>query len=324
MDSFNMRAAQEADMANIASLLTAVFAHDGIPIVQTVEELTEEFAGPCCVFANDVMVVEHASGIVGAVYTYFLPSESKEERCYVFGGVLPEFRQQGIGKVLMIWAVQHGESLLRATGRTLPKYLRTDVSQQNQTAARLFAYFGMKAVRFEEDVIRELNDLPGIDANSEYSIIPWDSARNEEARSVKNFAFQDHWGSTPNSSEVWLQLVSGSTARLDHSFFAVNQQREIVGLLLTHRFESDDELLEKRIGWIDKLATLAEYRKQSIAKNLIAHALRSYAQNGFTHAALTVDTENPTGAYGLYASLGFELFRGKVTFERVVDPVPSA
>ena len=224
----------------------------------------------------------------------------------------------------MTWAVQHGESLLRGTGRMLPKYLRTDVSQQNESAAQLFAKFSMKPVRFEEDVIRELNNLPEVNVNQKYVIVPWDSARNEEARNVKNLAFQDHWGSTPTSSELWLQMVNGSTARLDLSFFAVNQQQEIVGLLLTHRYESDDELLEKRIGWIDKLATLAEHRKQSIAKNLIAHALRSYAQSGFTHAALTVDTENPTGAYGLYASLGFELYRGTVTFERQVDPVPSA
>jgi ribosomal protein S18 acetylase RimI-like enzyme len=314
-----LRAAQIEDLESIAGLLTAVFGYDGIPIVQTAVELEEEFVAPCCTMENDVMVMQLEEKIIGVAWTYFLPSESKEERCYVFGGVLPEFRQQGVGTELMTWAVQHGESLLRGTGRMLPKYLRTDVSQQNESAAQLFAKFSMKPVRFEEDVIRELNNLPEVNVNQKYVIVPWDSARNEEARNVKNLAFQDHWGSTPTSSELWLQMVNGSTARLDHSFFAVNQQQEIVGLLLTHRYESDDELLEKRIGWIDKLATLAEHRKQSIAKNLIAHALRSYAQSGFTHAALTVDTENPTGAYGLYASLGFELYRGTVTFERRID-----
>ena len=316
-----LRAAQIEDLESIAGLLTAVFGYDGIPIVQTAVELEEEFVAPCCTMENDVMVMQLEEKIIGVAWTYFLPSESKEERCYVFGGVLPEFRQQGVGTELMTWAVQHGESLLRGTGRMLPKYLRTDVSQQNESAAQLFAKFSMKPVRFEEDVIRELNNLPEVNVNQKYVIVPWDSARNEEARNVKNLAFQDHWGSTPTSSELWLQMVNGSTARLDHSFFAVNQQQEIVGLLLTHRYESDDELLEKRIGWIDKLATLAEHRKQSIAKNLIAHALRSYAQSGFTHAALTVDTENPTGAYGLYASLGFELYRGTTTYERQINPV---
>ena len=319
-----MRSAQSADLANIAGLLTAVFGHDGIPIVQTAVELEEEFVAPSCTIENDVKVVELEGRIIGVTYTYFLASESKEERCYIFGGVLPEFRQHGVGTKLMTWAIQHGESLLQSTGRTLPKYLRANISQQNESAARLFRHFGMKAVRFEEDLIRDLTNLPKIDADPKYAVVPWDSARNEEARIVKNLAFQDHWGSTPSSSEHWLQMVNGSTARLDHSFFAVNQQQEIVGLLLTHRYESDDELLSKRIGWIDKLATLAEHRKQSIAKNLIARALHSYAEDGLTHAALSVDTQNPTGAYGLYASLGFELYRGTVTYERQINPVPSA
>ena len=324
MDQYSMRVAQSVDIANIAGLLTAVFGHDGIPIVQTATELEEEFVAPCCTIENDVMVAQLEGKLIGVAYTYFLPSESKEERCYIFGGVLPEFRQQGVGEKLMMWAIQHAESLLQSTGRTLPKYLRASVSQQNESAARLFARFQMKAVRFEEDLIRDLVNLPEENKNPKYSIVPWDSARNEEARIVKNLAFQDHWGSTPNSSELWLQMVNGSTARLDHSFFAVNQQQEIVGLLLTHRYESDDELLGKRIGWIDKLATLTEHRKQSIAKNLITHALHSYTEDGLTHAALSVDTQNPTGAYGLYASLGFELYRGTVTFERQINPVPSA
>lgn len=319
-----LRAARIEDLESIAGLLTAVFGYDGIPIVQTATELEEEFVAPCCTMENDVMVVQLEEKLIGVAYTYFLPSESKEERCYIFGGVLPEFRQQGVGTKLMTWAIRHGETLLRSTGRTLPKYLRASVSQQNESAARLFGHVEMKAVRFEEDLIRDLTNLPEENKNPKYSIVPWDSARNEEARIVKNLAFQDHWGSTPSSSEHWLQMVNGSTARLDHSFFVVNQQQEIVGLLLTHRYQSDDDLLGKRIGWIDKLATLAEYRKQSIAKNLITHAWHSYAKDGFTHAALTVDTENPTGAYGLYASLGFQLYRGKITHELQVDPVPSA
>lgn len=319
-----MRAAQFEDLESFAALLTAVFGYDGIPIVQTAVELEEEFVAPSCIIENDVKVVELEGKLIGVTYTYFLPSESKEERCYIFGGVLPEFRQQGVGTELMTWAVQHGELLLQSTGRTLPKYLRASVSQQNESAARLFGHFEMKAVRFEEDLIRDLTNIPEEDKNPKYLIIPWDSARNEEARIVKNLAFQDHWGSTPTSREHWLQMVNGSTARLNHSFFAVNQQQEIVGLLLTHRYESDDDLLGKRIGWVDKLATLAEHRKQSIAKNLISHALHSYTEDGLTHAALSVDTQNPTGAYGIYASLGFELYRGTVTFERQIDPVPSA
>ena len=65
MDSFNMRAAQSADLENIAGLLNAVFAYDGIPIVQTVVELEEEFVAPSCTIENDVKVVELEGKLVG-------------------------------------------------------------------------------------------------------------------------------------------------------------------------------------------------------------------------------------------------------------------
>ena len=316
-----LRHATSADLPALAELLTKIFTHDQIPIVQTAEELEEEFSTESSRLDHDVMVVEINSKIVGLAYTVFLPSEIKEERCYIFGGVSPESRQLGVGAALMSWAADHGEKLLQSTGRTLPKFLRTEVSQLNDSAARLFARFAMLPVRYDEDLILDL-DTPAPAPSTQlapYSIVPWSASRNAEARTVKNLAFQDHWGSTPTSEENWQQLVGGTTARLEHSFFAVAPADKIIGLLLTHRYESDDELLGKKIAWVDKLGTLAEYRNQSVAKNLIAAALAKYKSLGLTHAALTVDTQNPTGAYGLYSALGFKFFRGKTTFERQIS-----
>ena len=330
-----LRHATSADLPALAELLTKIFTHDQIPIVQTAEELEEEFSTESSRLDHDVMVVEINSKIVGLAYTVFLPSEIKEERCYIFGGVSPEFRQLGVGTALMSWAADHGEKLLLSTGRTLPKFLRSEVSQSNNSAARLFARFAMKPARYEEDLIFDLAELtpapspaptPSTQSPANYSIIPWATERNAEALIVKNLAFHDHWGSTPTSQEHWQQLVHGSTARPEDSFFAVtpaspnpgtpNHADKIIGLLLTHRYASDDDLLGKKIAWVDKLCTLAEYRNQSVAKNLISTALAKYKALGFTHAALTVDTQNPTGAYGLYSAIGFKFFRGKTTFER--------
>ncbi|MFM8451978.1 MAG: N-acetyltransferase family protein, partial [Acidimicrobiaceae bacterium] len=93
----SLRHATAADLPALADLLTNVFTHDQIPIVQTAEELEEDFATESSRLDQDVMVIEIGAKIVGLAYTVFLPSETKEERCYIFGGVLPEFRQSGIG-----------------------------------------------------------------------------------------------------------------------------------------------------------------------------------------------------------------------------------
>ncbi|MEY3070679.1 MAG: hypothetical protein RL473_786 [Actinomycetota bacterium] len=313
-NQISIRHPNKADLAKMATLLTKVFTFDGLVIVQSHEELEEELSGPYCHLENDVIIVEKNSQIVGIGYTIFLPSETKEERCYIFGGVDPDFRRQGIGTSIMNWAVLHGKSQLQSTGRKIPKYLRTDVIQSNESAKQLFTKFEMHPVRWNEDLIIDLSDAPTEIENSICSIVSWDPARDEEARIVKNLAFTDHWGSTPTTKEGWEQMVHGSTARLGYSFFALDSENKIIGLLLSHRYESDDTALGKRIGWIDKLATLAEHRRKSIAKSLIIQALNAYRNDGLSHGALDVDTENPTGAYGLYKSIGFSQFRGKVIY----------
>lgn len=315
---FQLRQATHSDLEEIAALLSEGLSFDGLVFVQTAEELAEEFDGTYCNLKQDVIVAIHESGIIGIGYTIFLPSESKEERCYIFGTTKPAFRNMGVGTSIMQWATEHGVSQLRSTGRTIPKFLRTDMSTKNTTAGYLFSSFNMKPVRWNDDLIIDLNNSPEIVTADGYTIAPWDPARDEEARLVKNKAFTDHWGSTPTNNVGWNQLVHGSTARLEQSFFALDPHNNIVGLLLSHRYESDDDVLGKRIGWIDKLATLAEHRKKSIGTSLITHALAAYKRDGLTHAALDVDTENPTGAYGLYTAMGFSTFRGKVTYERIV------
>jgi len=316
---FQLRQATRSDLPEIAALLSEGLSFDGLVFVQTAEELAEEFDGTYCSLNHDVIVAIYESSIIGVGYTIFLPSEIKEERCYIFGTTKPEFRGNGVGTAVMQWASEHGESLLRSTNRTIQKYLRSDMSATNSSAGSLFQSFNMSPVRWNDDLIIDLADSPEVFTSLGYSIVAWDSSRDEEARVVKNLAFMDHWGSTPTSKDGWEQLVHGSTSRLDQSFFALDSNHNIVGLLLSHRYESDDEALGKRIGWIDKLATLAEHRKKSIGKSLITHALAAYKRDGLTHAALDVDTENPTGAYGLYTAVGFSTFRGKVTYERIVE-----
>ncbi|MFM2114033.1 MAG: hypothetical protein RL643_991, partial [Actinomycetota bacterium] len=48
-------------------------------------------------------------------------------------------------------------------------------------------------------------------------------------------------------------------------------------------------------------------------------ALAKYREEGMQFAALDVDSANPTGAYHLYESLGFRLWREFVHYQRVIS-----
>ena len=135
---------------------------------------------------------------------------------------------------------------------------------------------------------------------------------------MKNLAFQDHWGSIPMSSERWRSHSTGFGSRLDLSFVALSHVGQIVGYLLSHRYESDDSLLGAKYAWVDNIGTLAEWRGRGVATQLLLSALKAYSDAGLEFAAINVDSDNPTGAYRLYESLGFRPWRRKVMYQREI------
>ncbi|MFM8645911.1 MAG: GNAT family N-acetyltransferase, partial [Actinomycetota bacterium] len=280
----------------------------------------------------DTLTAWQGNQLVGAVYMMYLRSDVREERCYVVGTVHPDHRGAGIGRRLLEWGLARGTELLQSSGNDLPKYLRVGEPRVNTSAIRLFERFGLQPIRYFADLRADLSvptparrtavpaaTAPAADAAAlGFRIIPWDLARNEEARHVKNAAFMDHWGSTPTPPEWWATQTSGFGSRVDWSYFAVNDDHQIIGHLITHRFENDDELLGAKYAWIDNIGTLAEYRGRGIAAQLITTALAKYRAKGMQFAALGVDSANPTGAYQLYGSLGFHPWRESVTHQRVI------
>ena len=73
-----LRQATRSDLPKIAELISEGLSFDGLTIVQTTEELEEEFGGPYCFLDQDVMVAEHESNIIGVGYTYFLTTVNNQ------------------------------------------------------------------------------------------------------------------------------------------------------------------------------------------------------------------------------------------------------
>lgn len=315
MTTIELRPIHADDLASICELHQRAQRHDGVPQLIQLEELEEELDDVAVVLTTDTRVAFVDGRLAGYVYTYHLPSEVKEERCYVFGEVEPTLRRRGVGAALMQWAIERAEAQLRSTGRSLPRYIRTDKYDFIDGAHHLFSAVGMRPVRYMEELLRPLDDLPPIQPIDGVHIVPWPEGRDEEIRLEKIESFHDHWGSTPTSPHHWEQMVRGFGARPDLSFIAVDLDDRVVAHALNKRFEDDDELLGRSDGWIDSLGTLREWRGKGIATALIARSLHAFAAAGLTHAAIGVDSDNPSGAAALYRRLGFEPTARTITHE---------
>ena len=72
-------------------------------------------------------------------------------------------------------------------------------------------------------------------------------------------------------------------------------------------------------GYTEYISTHADYRNRGIAKALLARALVAIRERGMTEAVLSVDTNNPGGAFQLYQGLGFELASYEAVYMKPVE-----
>lgn len=312
-----IRPVTEADLDTVLDLVNRTRASDGIAEVLSMEELVDDLTGDQGDMASDSLLAEVDDEVVAYVHTLYLPSEVRLERCYVNGVVAPEHRRRGLGRVLLDWGTRRAGEQLRSSGSDLPKYIRVDTYDFVESAHRLYARLGFEPVRYFDQLLRPLADLPPLERTEieGITITPWTEERSEEVRAVKNEAFADHWGSTPTSRARWETRMKASTTRLDLSWIAVNDDDEVVAYCINDRFEADDAVTGRREAWIGNVGTLRRYRRRFIASALMIRSLHAFAADGLDHAILGVDSDNPTGAPSLYRGLGFEPHTRTITHE---------
>ncbi len=312
-----IRPVTEADLDAVLDLVNRTRASDGIAEVLPVEELVDDLTGDQGDMGSDSMLVEVDDEVVGYVHTLYLPSDVRLERCYVNGLVAPEHRGRGLGRVLLQWGIRRASEQLRSSGSDLPKYIRVDTYDFVESAHRLYARLGFQPVRYFDQLLRSLTDLPALERTEVdgIHIVPWTDERSEEVRQVKNDTFADHWGSTPTSENRWRLRIASPFTRLDLSWIAVNDDDEVVGYCVNERFEADDAVTGRREAWIGTVGTLRGYRRRGIASALMIRSLHAFAADGLDHAILGVDSDSPSGAPSLYRGLGFEPHTRTITHE---------
>jgi GNAT superfamily N-acetyltransferase len=228
----------------------------------------------------------------------------REERAFMLGGVAAEHRGRGVGTLLFRWQLERATAILRAASATLPRHARAQAYDFQSSSLRLFERHGLSAVRWNLEMLRELTDVPEPVQPDGVRIVPWDPAHSEPARLAENEAFGDHWGSAPLDRAAWEHDIVSFGRRLDLSFLAL-EAGQVVGVCRNAHWPGDEAVSGRRDGWIERVSVVRSHRGRGIATALIVASLRVFRDARFTHSALGVDRDNPTGAFPLYERLGY-------------------
>jgi ribosomal protein S18 acetylase RimI-like enzyme len=85
-----------------------------------------------------------------------------------------------------------------------------------------------------------------------------------------------------------------------------------------HVFIDEDENDARRLrrGYTEAICVRRPWRRQGLAKALIARSLRALREAGMDHAVLSADDDNPNGAVQLYCSMGFRVTKEYTTYRK--------
>jgi mycothiol synthase len=297
------------DLTDLAALVARIETHDNPPFRTSQEEAGEYLDGPSTDPRHDTL---GGFDRVGQLRAYAVvrrsPGEQHTVRAFLEGGVDPSWRRRGVGTALLAWQTARARQVLAATGREVPARIAAFVDEDAAGKEAILRAAGFAPRRYYVDMRRDLRmPIPEVVLRDGLALVPWSPELDDQVRHAHNSAFAEHWGSEPHTPETWQEgrtcfAPAWSVVVLDRS----NDRSPVAGYLLSSRYEQDWPTLGYSEGYIDLLGVRREWRGKRVATALLTSAMRIYAAEGIEYAGLGVDTENPTGAFGIYSALGFE------------------
>jgi len=303
------------DVPVLAALVARVEAADAQPFRTSEVEVGEGFDGEWKDPARDSRVGLDADGVPRAWITLDAPpGDVRVIRVWEAGGVDPAWRGRGIGRALLAWATARARQKLAESGKDAPGRIAAFLEDHRADARALHARAGFAPVRYYTDMRRDLSrPLPEPRPVDGVRIVPWSAELDDAVRLAHNEAFADHWGSEPRSPEHWQQGRAMFAPQWSH--VALDEATgEVAGYTVSGRYEHDWEVAGFTSGYTELLGVRRAWRGRGLAPALLTAAMASFRADGMQYAELDVDTENPSGAHGLYASLGYEVTHGAVMY----------
>ena len=299
--------AGEADLVHLVRLHNAEAEFDGLHQRTNLEEMAANVAHTSAAFdpSRDITIAELDGQVVGVASREAIDTTDGFREYRLDGEVDPSFRRRGIGRTLLAENQRRQRELAATDGSSRTRIFGSWSNERQPGDVALLESEGFKPARYFFDMVRpDLADVPDVPLPEGLQIRPIDRSLARAVWDADIEAFRDHWGGFDGSEENLHRWLDNPTTDLSLWVIAFDGD-EVAGGVLNAIDPDQNAALGLERGWLSSVFTRRPWRRRGLARALIARSLVVHRDRGMTSAALGVDADNPTGAFGLYERLGF-------------------
>jgi GNAT superfamily N-acetyltransferase len=217
----------------------------------------------------------------------------------------------------------HNEARIRQLAAEHPAEMKkvfvAGMGDQQHGSIALMEKTGYARQRFFYFMLRPLDKpIPDYELPDGLETRPVDESQLRQIWDAQNEAFRDHWGHIEGDEDDYKRWSTDPV--WDLSMWQVAWEGdEIAGIILNHEEKEDNAKLGVKWAFTDPISVRRPWRRRGLARNLILKSLKMLKELGYEHAALGVDTQNPSGALGLYESCGYEVDERWIVYEKPME-----
>jgi ribosomal protein S18 acetylase RimI-like enzyme len=321
MNDYIWRPASKIDAPAIFEMRLAVDQVDGTDHAGTLANLEREFEDPWVgdVTKDTILILTPDGAVAGCGFVYVNPEPVLQRRAFLWFAVHPEHRPAGLQDKLLAWLETRGTEVVQGLKASLPCALHTGSQDTLKNRMALCEARGYRIIRNFYRMKRDLRQpFQALVLPEGITLCNYKPDLDQSLREAFNLAFADHWDFEPVTEEDWrLWMVAPENLSPELTYIAMAGD-EIAAFSMNGVSEEENQRNGVKEGWIHGLGTRREWRRRGLAASLLNVSMGAFRNAGLDYATLGVDSENTTGALGLYERLGFEPVKRYIRYEKKI------